>query len=133
MMIEIKQNGVTLARLIREKDIQEELSFFSDESEFIQVGTWSYNQGKILQRHFHNEVKREVLKTFEVIVVVKGKVLAEIYDSKNNYVDSVEVNEGDTLIQLNSGHGYKILEDNTKVIEVKNGPYFGPELDRTRF
>ena len=35
------------------------------------------------------------------------------------------------IIQYEGVHEYEILE-NTKVIEVKNGPYFGPDKDRTR-
>lgn len=33
---------------------------------------------------------------------------------------------------MNGGYGYRILEDNTKVIEIKNGPYLGAEKDRRR-
>jgi hypothetical protein len=39
---------------------------------------------------------------------------------------------GDTIILLNGGHGYEILSDNTKVLEVKNGPYVGADKDRER-
>jgi len=49
------------------------------------------------------------------------------------FIEKIEVSEGEILILLNSGHGYKILEDNTKVIEIKNGPYLGAEVDRRRF
>ena len=33
---------------------------------------------------------------------------------------------------LRGGHGYEILEDGTQVLEVKNGPYLGPDVDRRR-
>ena len=36
------------------------------------------------------------------------------------------------MICLEGGHGYEILEDNTRVLEIKNGPYPGPEKDRRR-
>jgi len=38
----------------------------------------------------------------------------------------------ETLILLKGGHGYEILEDGTRVLEVKNGPYPGAEVDRRR-
>lgn len=132
-MLEIIKDDVLLARVIYKKDIKEGLSFFSDEKEYIQVGTWNYDSNKVLERHYHNILNRKISKTFEVIVVLQGSALADIYDSNNILVKSIKLNEGDTLIQLNSGHGYRILEDNTKVIEIKNGPYLGPDLDRTRF
>ena len=43
----------------------------------------------------------------------------------------VRVSEGEFIINLSQAHESKILED-TIVLEVKNGPYFGPEKDRTR-
>ena len=132
-MVEIIKDGIILARHIKKEDIKRNLIFFSKDHEFIQVGTWNYEAGKVLDRHYHNEIKREVNKTYEVIIVIQGKIQADIYDLNNTLVKSIEVNEGETLVQLNSGHGYKILKDDTLVVEVKNGPYLGAELDRTRF
>jgi hypothetical protein len=40
--------------------------------------------------------------------------------------------QGDVLALFNGGHGYEVLEDNTRVLEVKNGPYLGPEVDRRK-
>ncbi len=132
-MLEIIKDGLVLARHIKKEDIRSNLNFFSNDNEFIQVGTWNYEAGKVLDRHYHNVVKREIDRTFEVIIVIQGKIQADIYDLNNILVKSIEVNEGETLVQLNSGHGYKILKDDTLVVEVKNGPYLGAELDRTRF
>jgi hypothetical protein len=36
------------------------------------------------------------------------------------------------MVLLAGGHGYEILEDNTKILEVKNGPYLGASEDRKR-
>ena len=41
--------------------------------------------------------------------------------------------EGDTAIMAYGGHGYKILEDNTKIIESKNGPFVSVELDKVKY
>ena len=40
--------------------------------------------------------------------------------------------EGDVVILLRGGHGYDIIEDGTQVLEIKNGPYLGAEVDRRR-
>ncbi len=84
-------------------------------------------------QHIHNEVERKVIRTQEVLYIRKGKISAKIYDLDENFVEELIVSEGDTLILLESGHGYKILEDGTQVLEVKNGPYLGAEVDRRRF
>ncbi len=131
-MREIAKDGIILARHIAAEDISEGLNFFSRDSEFIQVGTWNYQKGKELLAHIHNEVPRTALRTYEALYVISGSLEAAIYDLDKNVVDTFVVNTGDVLVLLESGHGYKILEDHTKVLEIKNGPYLGAEKDRQR-
>lgn len=130
---EIKQGDLTLARHIPEEDAWDGgLKFFSPDGDYQQVGTWGYDQGKQLLAHTHNEVSREVLWTQEVLYVRQGRIRAEIFDTTECKVAELDVGAGDILILLRGGHGYKILEDRTQVLEVKNGPYVGAEEDRRR-
>ena len=132
-MIEVKDNGVVLARYIPASSAWENgLSFFSDDEDYIQVGTWGYDKPKELMAHTHNEVHRDVAWTQEVIFVKKGSIKAEIYDLSNKKVQDIICNVGDIIVLLRGAHGYHILEDDTQVLEVKNGPYVGAELDRVR-
>lgn len=132
-VVEILDGDVVLARHIPASVAWNQgLSFFSKDSEYIQVGVWGYSAGKELKAHIHNEVSREVLWTQEVIFVRCGKIRANIYDINEKKVAELDVNAGDLIILLYGGHGYDILEDGTQVLEVKNGPYVGPELDRRR-
>ncbi|UYI80042.1 MAG: hypothetical protein OGM09_07440 [Fusobacterium varium] len=133
MIKEIRKNNEILARHITGNEIKEGLSFFSNDNEYVQVGSWNYNKGKELLKHIHNEVIREVERTQEVLYIIKGRIEAEIYDLEKSLIETIIVNEGDILILLESGHGYKILEEGTKVLEIKNGPYLGAEIDRRRF
>lgn len=130
---EIVYNNEVLARHIPSEVWADGLGFYSKDDEFVQVGTWQYNEGKELLNHIHNPVERTIIRTQEVLYIRKGSILAKIYTLDEVYVDEIVVKEGDTLILLNSGHGYKILEDNTQVIEIKNGPYMGADIDRRRF
>jgi hypothetical protein len=34
---------------------------------------------------------------------------------------------------MNGGHDYTILEDDTRILEIKNGPFLGREIDKTLF
>ena len=132
-IVEIKEGNLILARHIPASAAWNEgLSFFSQDTEFIQVGIWGYDQGKELKAHIHNEVKREVLWTQEVLFVRRGKIRANVFDTQERKVAVLEVLAGDVIILLRGGHGYEILEDGTQVLEVKNGPYVGPDLDRRR-
>lgn len=133
-VVEIKEGDLVLARHIP-ADVawQDGLNFFSQDNDFIQVGIWGYGSGKALKAHIHNEVKREVLWTQEVLFVKKGKIRANIFDTAEKKVGQIEVSVGDVIILLRGGHGYDIIEDGTQVLEIKNGPYVGADMDRRRF
>jgi len=122
-----------LATLITVADRAAGLSFFSEDSDFIQVGMWGYDAGKHLQAHIHNVVPRQIDRTQEVICVLAGQVRCTVFDEAELRVDDVTLNAGDVLVLLCGGHSYDILGDGTQVLEVKNGPYPGADVDRRRF
>ena len=128
----IIDKDLTLAIVIRSADWKEGLHFISCNRDYQQVGIWCYNSGQKLAPHIHSTVPREVLWTQEVVFVKDGRIRADIYTVEKEFLRSVFLEAGDTIILLNGGHGYKILEDNTKVLEIKNGPYVGAEKDRER-
>lgn len=133
-VIEVKEGDEVLARHIPATIAWKEgLGFFSQDKEYIQVGVWGYSAGKELKAHIHNEVVREVNWTQEVIFVRQGRVRANIFDTREKLVAQLEAGAGDILIMLRGGHGYDVLEEGTQVLEVKNGPYLGPDIDRKRF
>lgn len=130
---EIKEGELVLARHVPSENAWAgNLNFFSADEEYIQVGTWGYDEGKELLAHTHNEVERKVLWTQEVLYIRKGSIKAEVYNTKEEKIAELIGKEGDILILLMGGHGYHILEDGTQVLEVKNGPYVGANADRRR-
>ena len=128
----IMDGDSVLAIVIRNADWEEGLNFISSDEDYQQVGVWGYKKGKKLAPHIHLIEPREVLRTQEVIFVKDGRIRADIYTEKEKFLKSIELGKGDTIILLKGGHGYEILEDNTKVLEVKNGPYIGADKDRKR-
>lgn len=129
----IQANGKTLAIHVPEGAWDKGLNFFSADGHFIQVGTWGYDRGTRLGPHIHNEAPRQATRTQEVLFVKRGGVRAHIFDENAAPVEQIELSAGDMLIVLAGGHGYEVLEDGTVALEVKNGPYPGPEADRRRF
>lgn len=132
-MKEIIKDGITLAKHISAKEWGEGLRFFSSDDEFIQVGTWCYDRDKELLAHIHNEVERKVFWTQEVLYIKQGAIRARVYDVNEVFIEEIIAKEGDVLVMLRGGHSYTILENNTQVLEVKNGPYVGADRDRRRF
>ncbi len=132
-IVEIKEGDLVLARHIPASVAWNDgLNFFSQDEDFIQVGVWGYGAGKELKAHIHNEVKREVLWTQEVLFVRSGTLRANIFDTNATKVAELEVQAGDIIILLRGGHGYEILAEGTHVLEIKNGPYVGADADRRR-
>lgn len=132
-MREIVKNGIVLARHISADDFVDGLNFFSKDEEFIQVGAWRYDSGKNINPHIHNEFSRTANRTCEMLYIISGTLEVDIFDLDKQPVESFAVKKGEALILLECGHGYTIKQDNTKILEVKNGPYFGAENDRQRF
>ena len=128
----IIDNEKTIAIIIRGKDWVPQLNFITSDSDFQQVGIWGYDKGKILLPHIHLETKKEAARSQEVIFIRRGRLKADLFNENEKLFKSVELIEGDTMILLAGGHGYEILENNTQVLEVKNGPFMGVEKERKR-
>lgn len=132
--MEFEDQGILLARLFRASELNfEGLTFYSLPDEGIQLGTWGYNKDQVLQPHNHNKCTKLADRTCEIVFVVQGSIHVDLYSETDVILSEFEMNQGDILICLGGGHGYQTLEDETKVLEFKNGPYFGKELDRRRF
>ena len=128
---EVNYENKTYALYFNVLDADEGLTFLSQDSDFIQVGIWNYLPKKILQAHYHNDFSREAQLTCETIYVVSGLLRCNLYTKEGNFIESFELGENNMAVQLYGAHEYEILEK-AIVIETKNGPYFGPEKDRTR-
>ncbi len=127
----ITHKGKLYAIYFNVGDAEEGLSFISEDEDFIQVGIWNYQPKKILPAHFHKEYSREATRTCESVYVIKGKIRCNLYTKSGNFIESFILTNNDMAIQLYGVHEYEILEE-ALVIENKNGPYFGPEVDRKR-
>ena len=125
--------GNTLVIYHSANDWVEGLNFVTEDSQFIQVGTWWYNDGKKLDRHRHNRVERVANITQECVIIMHGSMDVNIYDGCDNYAGSLNMSSGDFAVFLAGGHEYIITSDDTKIIETKNGPFLGVELDKTKF
>ena len=112
-------------------DVNKGLEFLSDDSDFIQLGTWNYEKNFSTVPHYHLEHDKPSNLTQEVVLVHKGSVKCRLFTKEGNYVDEVDINEGELIVQIYGVHEY-IMNEDSIVLEIKNGPYYGPEVDRKR-
>jgi hypothetical protein len=121
---EISWNGKALAYIIR-GDIQPEKTTFLTPPEFKQqVGFIVYPAGGEVRRHVHRPLERHLVGTSEVLLVRQGRCEADVYNDERELVATRELREGDILLMISGGHGFRMLE-HTVFLEVKQGPYTG--------
>lgn len=102
---------------------------------FLQVATIKASKNQEFNSHYHiwkeNTFDQNIAQ--ECWVVLKGEVEITYYDVNEEYLDKEILREGDSSITLAGGHGYKILQDDTVIIESKSGPYLNRDLDKKYF
>lgn len=126
----VKDGEVLIAKIYRNSDWLENLNFYTTDADFVQVSTWNYNQGKHLKAHGHKITERKSNRTQEVIFVKSGKLKAVFYSENNEIIYEIIMETGDFAIIFAGGHSYDILDDKTQILEIKNGPYLGLEVDK---
>src|SRR5262249_44737226 len=90
----------------------------------LQVGFVVYPAGGVIAPHRHVSFIRNIDRTCEVVVVRKGRCEVDIYYDDRRLVATGELTGGDLVILVRGGHGFRMVED-TILLEVKQGPYFG--------
>ena len=125
------ESGKTLAIVIKHDFNEPGITFCTPDDYSQQMAYMHHPAGHVILPHVHNEVKREVLYTKEVLVIKKGKLRCDFYTDDHEYIKSVELVSGDVILLASGGHGFVCLEE-TEMYEIKQGPYAG-EKDKTRF
>jgi len=96
-----------------------------------QVGFIVYQAGEEIARHVHRPLERHIVGTSEVLIVRKGRCEIDVFNDDRQLVATRELCEGDIMIMVGGGHGFRMLED-TVLLEVKQGPYPGVD-EKERF
>ena len=112
-------------------EIENERRFLTEDNEEMQYASFKYKKNTEVQRHFHNLNERNISTTAEGIVVLEGSIEIEIYDNSKNFLETIALNEKDSILMLDGGRKFIVLED-CKFIEFKQGPY-DSEIDKTLF
>jgi hypothetical protein len=121
---EIDWKGKALAYIIRGNFHPEKTTFLTPPEFKQQVGFIVYPAGGEIRRHVHHPLERHLVGTSEVLVVRQGRCEADVYNDERELVATRELREGDILLMVSGGHGFRMLE-HTVFLEVKQGPYTG--------
>lgn len=127
---EIKSPANEIIAIIIKNDFKTNgKSFLSKEDFPLQLGISKYVKGEKIKPHLHLERDIKIKNIQEVVFIKEGDAKVNLYDSDKKFFKSLRLSTGDFIFFVSGGHGFELLED-TVIVEVKQGPYFGKEQDK---
>ena len=110
---------------------KEGVTFFTDNEHPQQCGLMRYREGHEIPPHTHIAYERTIRGTSEVLFILKGCVRVDFYNSRNQFIQSSYLTEGEIVVLIGGGHGFTVIKD-CEMLEVKQGPYVA-DRDKIRF
>jgi hypothetical protein len=133
-MFSIKHNDELIAIVGNSNDFKKGWTFSPYPDEPLQWGIGLFKKDYTAQRHIH--LSRERIPkhpTQEFFYIVDGKVGFELYSADKEFAGYFELTKGDFICVYHGGHGMTILQEDTKILEIKNGAFVGVEKDKEKF
>ena len=129
MVEKIEHEGKVLALVLRANYVSEGVNFITPNDNSLQVGVLKHINGAQIKPHVHRSLPKIIKEVQEVLHIEYGEVEAGFYDGEGEKIKSITLKSGDTILLVSGGHGFDVLKD-CKIIEVKQGPYYGVEEDK---
>ena len=132
MIENIKYKKKLFALIVRGKYRNRKgITFFSPKYATQQFGYMKHKKGHVIKPHKHKKRLTKILKTTEVILILKGKLRVDFFNQREKYLFSKFLYGKDIIFLLHGGHGFKVIKD-IEMIEVKQGPY-NASKDKVKF
>lgn len=129
MVEKVEFQGQLFAIILRCELRIDGVNFFTTSDNPLQLGILQHRQGVKIKPHVHRNSLRTITSIQEVLHIEYGALEADFYNKNGENVGSSILESGDTILLLSGGHGFKILED-AKILEIKQGPYYGNAEDK---
>ena len=121
----ISYNDRPVAIIIRSTIDVDNIAFFTDPDNPLQVGLHHRPKGMKLVPHIHTMEKPVVVDEIqEVLMILSGSIRLTMYTRDGDVIGERILNTGDSVLLLREGHQVEYLEE-TRMFEVKQGPYPG--------
>jgi len=98
------------------------ITFFTPNESTQQFGYMKHKKNYVIKPHLHKKRVTKISYTTEVILLLKGIIRVDFYNSLKKYLFSKILKPKDIIMLVHGGHGFKILK-NVEMIEIKQGPY----------
>jgi hypothetical protein len=122
-------DGTLIAIIVLPDFEKNGVNFLSEKDFPLQLGVSHYPKSSKIDAHIH--LSREILinSIQEVVHIELGCVLVDFFDHFGKFIKSVKLPMGSTVLFISGGHGFTMIED-TRLVEIKQGPYLGKEKDK---
>jgi len=103
----------------------------SPPDQFLQVSIIPLTAGKNISPHIHDlrqDSSPGATITQESWVILRGKIRIRLFDLDRTFLHEDELLPGFLLVTYNGGHSLECLEKDTVMLEFKNGPYLGRDI-----
>lgn len=125
----IRDGDHPLAIILRAEYEPDAIEFLTANDQSLQLGVMRRPRGHVIAPHIHKPVPRTVHHSYEALFIARGRVEVTFFNQRRELVTTRELRQGDSVLLMTGGHGFRVLED-CKMIEVKQGPYTGGDVER---
>lgn len=118
--------------IVRQEDITPGRINLIEDHNFLHCALLNLDAGTTFKPHKHNWREKNLkIIAQESWHIITGSVECIFYDIDNQIIAKPILKAGDSSFTLEGGHNYKILENCTKILEYKSGPYEGQTVDKS--
>lgn len=103
--------------------------FYSQDNSELQLGLMSHKAGFIESAHYHPELDRARCATQQAFVVLQGRVLVDFFNPDGSVIKTYQLGFGDSILIKDGIHRIRVEED-SRCITIKQGPFLGPDVDK---
>lgn len=131
----VEHGGLAYALIIRSDATSEaKYNFLTDSANPLQLGMNFYKAGEVIKAHYHLKRHSETDSIVQEFVLIgAGRALLRLYDAADqSEFTTRQLSAGDMVLLLAGGHGFDV-QDDTKIVELKLGPYDGKSKDKVVF
>jgi len=125
------ESTTLIAVLYRPREENTRVDLTSPE-EILQAAVLPFTKATHLSPHKHNPVERQTVGTSEAWVVIRGSAEIQVFDLDDAVLGTWLLEQDALAISLKGGHALTSLQFGTLVYEFKNGPYWGPDVDKVQ-
>lgn len=118
-----------LAIVIRGGGSPDKYNFATPPEGTLQLGVTFYAAGDRVAPHAHHRRQAASRDTQEFLLVQEGEIEVEVFREDGTPLAAFRLGRGEGVLFTDGGHGLRCLAP-TRLLEVKQGPYVSPALDK---